>query len=84
MVADVSEALENVDIQDIDLALTRVAWKEEVTEHDGWIAQLTQEKAELQNRLTKAEVDLKKEEAKTKGAHWLMGLLEEHVTQVRW
>ena len=79
VVANVCQALGNVNIQDIDLALTRVARKEEVMERDVWIAQLTQEKAELQSRLTKAKADLKMEEARIKGAHKLMGLLEEHV-----
>ena len=35
----------------------------------GMFAQLIREKAELQNRLTKAEADLKVEEAKTKEAY---------------
>ena len=51
-------------------------------EHDGRIAQFTWEKTELQNKLTKAEADLKIEEAKIKGAHMLMGLLEEHVRNI--
>ena len=56
-----------------------MVWKEEVAECDVRIVELIREKVELQNRLTKAEVDMKLEEAKTKGAHRLVNLLEKHV-----
>ena len=41
-----------------------------------WIARLIQEKRELEVRLVEREVDLKREEAKTKGAQRLFGHLE--------
>ena len=64
-VSDVCKALGNVDIQDIDKALIQVAQKKEVANCDAQISQLIQKKEELQTRLTKAEKDLKLEEAKT-------------------
>ena len=67
VVVDVCQALENVDIQNIDLALAWVAWKEEVAKRDVQITQLIREKVKLRNQLTKAEADLKLEEARTKG-----------------
>ena len=79
VVVDVSKALGDVAIQDIDATLIQVARKQEVAEWDSRINQLTREKEELQDRLWKTEQELKLEQAKTQGAHRLIGLLEEHV-----
>ena len=79
VVVDVCKALGNIAIQDIDEALSKVAQKQEVTEQDTRISQLTWEKEELQARLLKAERNLKLEESKTQKAHRLIGLLEEHI-----
>ena len=65
VVVDVCKALGNVAIQDIDVALSQVARKQDLTERDSWINQLIREKEELQVRLRKAEQDLKLEESKT-------------------
>ena len=73
------KSLGNIAIQNIDVALSQVARKQEVTERDTRISQLTQEKEELQARLLKAERNLKLEESKTQGAHRLIGLLKNHV-----
>ena len=79
VVVDVCKALGNVAIQDIDVALSQVARKQEVAEQDTQISQLTREKEELQALLLKAERNLKLEETKTQRAYRLIGLLEEHV-----
>ena len=79
VITDVCRALGNIDISDINLALSRITRKQEVEERDARIAQLIWEKTELQTQLTKAERDLKLEEAKTQGAYRFIGLLEEHV-----
>ena len=47
MVVDVCKALGDVAIQDIDVALSQVARKQEVTERDSRINQLIWEKEEL-------------------------------------
>ena len=83
VVSDVCKALGNVDIWDIDEALFQVAQKQEVADRDARISQLSREKEELQTRQIKAEKDLKLEESKTQGAHRLIGLLEEHVWNLR-
>ena len=80
VVTDLCKALGNIDIQDIELALTQITRKQEMEERDAQIAQLIREKAELQTQLTKKEADLKVEKARFKGAHRLIGLLEEHVS----
>ena len=77
--SNVCKALGNVEIRDIDKALSQVAQKQEVADWDAWISQLTWEKEELQTRLLKAERDLKLKESKTQRAHRLIGLLEEHI-----
>ena len=79
VVVNVCKALGNVEIRDIDVALSQVARKQEVAERDTRISQLTREKEELQTWLLKAERSLKLEESKTQGAHRLIGLLEEHI-----
>ena len=79
VITNVCRALKNIEIRNIDSALSQIARKQEVEERDAWISQLIWEKAELQTRLKKMEVDLKVEEVRTKGAHKLIGLLEEHV-----
>ena len=43
------------------------------------IAQLIQEKGELETQLAERERKLKRKEAKTKGTQMLLGLLEDHV-----
>ena len=50
-----------------------------MVEQDSRIAQLIQEKKELQVQLRKTERELKLKQSKTQGAHILIGLLEEHV-----
>ena len=47
VVVDVCKALGDIAIQDIDIALSQVARKQEVAEQDSWINQLTREKEEL-------------------------------------
>ena len=79
VVSNVCKALGNVEIQDIDEALSQVARKQKVADRDARISQLTREKEELQTRLLKIERSLKLKESKTQGAHRLIGLLEEHV-----
>ena len=76
VVVDVYKVLGNIAIQDIDVALSQVARKQEVTERDTRINQLTREKEELQAWLLKAERNLKLEESKTQGAH---RFFEDHV-----
>ena len=73
------KALDDVAIQDIDVALSQVTRKQEVAERDSRINQLIREKKELQGPLRKTEWELKLEQSKTQGAHRLIGLLEEHV-----
>ena len=82
VVTDVCQALGNINIREIDSALTQIAWKQEVEERDALIAQLIWKKAKLQIQLTKAEADLKVEEARTKVTHKLIGLLEEDVCNI--
>ena len=67
VVADVCKALENVDTQDIDSTLTRIAQKQDAVDQDVQIVQLIREKGQLETRLAEREVDLKREDAKTKG-----------------
>ena len=78
VVVDVCKALGNVAIQDIDVALSQMAWKQNMAERDSRITELIREK-ELQAQLRKTERELKLEQSKTQGAHRLIGLLEEHV-----
>ena len=82
VVADVCKALGNINIRDIDTALTRIARKQDMVEWDAQIARLIREKGELEAWLAKREVDFEREEAKTKGAQRLLGLLEEHVYNI--
>ena len=79
VVVDVCKALGDVAIQDIDVTLSQVTWKQEVAERDSQINQLIREKEELQVQLRKTERELKLEQSKTQRAHRLIGLLEEHV-----
>ena len=79
VMSTVCKALGNVEIRNIDEALSQVARKQEVVDRDARISQLTREKEELQSRLLKAERDLKLEELKTQRAHRLIGLLKEHI-----
>ena len=79
VVVDVCKALGDVAIQDIDVALSHVARKQDVVERDSRINQLIQEKEGLQVQLRKTERELKLEQSKTQGAQRLIGLLEEHV-----
>ena len=65
VVVDVCKALGDVAIQDIDVALSQVALKQDVIEWDSRINQLIWEKEELQVQLWKAERNLKLEESKT-------------------
>ena len=83
MVVDVCKALGDMAIQDIDVALSQVARKQEVAEQDFRINQLIWEKKELQVQLRNTEQELKLEQSKTQGAHRLIGLLEEHVRNPR-
>ena len=83
IVSNVCKALGDIKIQDIDTALTWIVWKQDVADWDVWIARLIQEKGKLEVRLVKREVDLKREEAKTKGAQRLLGLLEDHVRNTK-
>ena len=48
IVADMCKALRNVDIRDIDSALTRIARKQDVADRDILITRLIQEKGELE------------------------------------
>ena len=50
-----------------------------MAEQDSRINQLIGEKEELQVQLRKMKRELKLEQSKTQKAHWLIGLLEEHV-----
>ena len=79
LVTNVCKALGNVDIQDINSTLTRIARKQDVADRDVQIAKLIQKKGELETRLAEKEVDLKREEAKNKRTQRLFGLLEDHV-----
>ena len=79
VVVDVYKALDDVAIQDIDVALSQVARKQRVAEWDSRINQLIREKKELQVQFWKTEQDLKLKQSKTKRVHRLIGLLEEHV-----
>ena len=83
VVVDVCKALGDVALQDVDIALSQVARKQDVAERDSWITQLTREKEELKAQLQKTERELKLEQSKTQGAHRLIGLLEEHVRNPR-
>ena len=73
------EEIGNITLQDVDIALSQVARKQDVAERDSRITQLTREKEELQSQLRKKERELKLEQSKTQGAHRLIGFLEEHV-----
>ena len=79
VVVDVCKALGDVALQDVDIALSQVARKQDVAEWESWITQLTREKEELKAQLRKTERDFKLKQSKTQGAHRLIGLLEEHV-----
>ena len=79
VVVDVCKVLGDVAIHDIDVALSQVARKQEMTERDSWINQLIQEKEEFQAQLRKAERNLRLKELKTQRAHRLIGLLEKHI-----
>ena len=79
VVVNVCKALGNVTLQDVDIALSQVAWKQDVAERDSRITQLTREKEELKAQLRKMERELKLKQLKTQEAHRLIGLLEEHV-----
>ena len=48
VVADVCKVLGNIEIRNIDKALSQVAQKQEVADRDARISQLTREKLELQ------------------------------------
>ena len=54
-----------------------------MTNQDVRIVKLIQEKGELKARLAEREVDLKREEAKTKGVQRLLGLLDYHIRNTR-
>ena len=65
VVVDVCKALGNVTLQDVDVALSQVARKQNVAERDSRITQLTREKEELQAQLRKTERELKLEQSKS-------------------
>ena len=61
VVVDVCKALGDVTLQDVDIALSQVARKQDMAERDSRITQLTWEKEELQAQLRKTERELKLE-----------------------
>ena len=79
IISNVCRALGDVELWDIDDALKRILQAKDIKDWDLRISRLIQEKSQLELWLVEQEVDFKREEAKTKGVHRLLGLLEEHV-----